>query len=120
MRYAYKIFDEVEFRPKTLFHGVSGSRFLPVGEWIEADIKQVTDGSRQTPYLSGFHAYPLLNDIYRWAAGAKNLAGRVVVRVKVDECRSKPRAIRDTILAERMYIPKSAWKKRISLDEFAV
>jgi len=56
---AYKIVELVDGNIKTLFHGVNGSRVMPKGEWIKAEYKQVTDGSGQKPYLSGWHV--LLN-----------------------------------------------------------
>ena len=111
---AYKIFDLSEDGPKTLFHGVNGSRLLPINEWVEAEIKPVTDGSRQEPYLSGFHAYPSLDAVRKWIAGAKNTDNRVVVSVQVDGLREKPNAVRPTILADRMKITSQAWAKRRS------
>ena len=29
---------------KTLFHGINGSRILPIDTWIQADIKMVSEG----------------------------------------------------------------------------
>lgn len=116
---AYKIFDlhleqDGTAVPKTLFHGVNGSRRLPLGRWIEAEIKPVTDGSRQTPYLSGFHAYPSLDAVKQWLHGAKNLDHRVVVRVHVSGLREKPKATRATILADRLRIPVEEWGNRVT------
>jgi hypothetical protein len=113
---AYKIFDlgigkDTVF-PKTLFHGVNGSRRLPVGKWINAEQKMVTDGSGTTRYLSGFHAYETLDDIRNWLRGAKNIAERVVVRVHVRKCRSKDHAVRKTILADQMLITVKDWDAR--------
>jgi len=33
---------------KTLFHGINRSRILRVGEWLQAELKMVIDGSRGT------------------------------------------------------------------------
>ncbi len=38
---------------KTLFHGVNGSRVLPIGTWIKADRKWAGEGG--TKYWTGFH-----------------------------------------------------------------
>lgn len=116
---AYKIFD-LEKRgnlwyPKTLFHGVRGSRLLPLDEWIEAEIKWGTDGSRQTPYQTGFHAYYTLDDVKKWVQGATNLDNRAAVKVVVEGCREKPKAIRPTILADRLIILRKHWRKRIPI-----
>jgi len=51
----YKIFDIRDRKPCTLFHGIDGSRTMPLDTWIEADIKQVKDGTSKTSYESGFH-----------------------------------------------------------------
>jgi len=115
---AYKIFDLGADGPKTLFHGLEGSRTLPVGKWLDAEIKLVTDGSRAEPYESGFHAYYTLDDIHEWLLRAKNLDHRVVVKVEVKGCWEKPRAIRPTILAKRLKISDRNWKNRIPAREF--
>lgn len=52
---AYRIVEISDGKVKSLFHGTSGSRTLPVGEWIKADKKMVHDGSHGIPYRSGFH-----------------------------------------------------------------
>lgn len=72
----------------------------------------VTDGSREEPYLSGFHAYPSLKAVQQWLRGAKNLDNRVVVKVWIEGCIPKPRAVRHTFLAKRMFIYPQAWTKR--------
>jgi hypothetical protein len=115
---AYKIFDEGDDGPKTLFHGLDGSRSLPVGKWLNAEIKLVTDGSRQSPYTSGFHAYYTLDDVYNWLRAAKNLDGRVVVKVAVCGCRDKPQAVRPTILAKRLMVARENWEDRIPARAF--
>jgi hypothetical protein len=113
---AYKIFEigfdhqTQEFYPKTLFHGVKGSRRLPVGKRIKADNKMVTDGSRQHKYKSGFHAYKTANSVRAWIKRSKNYENRVVVQVNVMKCRAKPNAIRDTVLADQLFIPKINWE----------
>ena len=54
--YWYKIVDkDPKGNFKALFHGVGGSRDLPVGEWVRSEQKIVRDGSSGTEYLSGWH-----------------------------------------------------------------
>lgn len=115
---AYKIFDLHNGSPKTLFHGVKGSRLLPVNVWVEAEEKWCIDGSRQTKYLSGFHAYRTKEDVKNWIRRAKNLINRVVVQVEIEELRLKPNAVRPTILAKRMFISKKNWEERIPAIKF--
>lgn len=117
MMTAYKIFDLDGDRPKTLFHGVDGSRTLPIGKWIKAARKMVTNGSRMYPYLSGFHSYPDLEAARRWLQSAQIVEGRVVVKVKIDGCREKPRDIRETILSDWLLITPKDWGERIPAEE---
>lgn len=58
IRRAFKIIEIVNGEIKTLFHGINGSRVMPVNEWLRADIKIVSDGTSGTPYKSGWHTLP--------------------------------------------------------------
>lgn len=57
---AYKIIEFENNKLKTLFHGVNGSRTVPFGKWIEAKVDYGIDGSRQKPYLYGWHSFSSL------------------------------------------------------------
>jgi hypothetical protein len=52
---AYKIMIRDRGNVKTLFHGVNGSKTIPMNEWVEADVKQGRDGSGDRYYLTGWH-----------------------------------------------------------------
>ena len=52
---AYKIVEQDENGIRTLFHGLNGSRTIPTGEWLHADMKTVKDGTSKTEYISGWH-----------------------------------------------------------------
>lgn len=54
----YKIVEADALGYMTLFHSVSRSRRLPVGEWLEADVKPARDGSGDRWYLAGWHSLP--------------------------------------------------------------
>jgi hypothetical protein len=113
MKTAYKIFDLYGIRPKTLYHGIDGSRLLPIGKWVKAERKMVTDGSRRHPYLSGFHSYASLEEVTRWLQAAQYYEDRVVVKVKIKGCRPKPNAVRPTVLSNWLLILPSDWRDRI-------
>jgi len=52
----FKIVDkDRKGRYKTLFHGIGGSKVLPMHWWLEAERKFVRDGSTGTQYESGWH-----------------------------------------------------------------
>lgn len=53
----YKIVDLRDGNYCFLYHGINGSRQIPVKKWITADKKQVIDGSNGTKYQSGFHVF---------------------------------------------------------------
>jgi len=54
----YRIVEIKNGKPLSLFHGTNGSRTLPMGKWIEANVKPVVDGSgAKRKYVSGFHVF---------------------------------------------------------------
>ena len=114
---AYKIFDiDRNGGPRTLFHGLNGSRSLPVGTWLTATQTMVRDGSGQDHYVSGFHAYRTVESVVRWARAVTRTEGRYACMVGLCGCRDKPRAVRETILADRMLITSREWDGRVALD----
>jgi hypothetical protein len=85
--------------------------------WLEAELKMVTDGSHQTPYLSGFHVYQTEEDVRNWFNMGKDVApvtgeDRVIVRVLVGDTRLKPKAVRKTLLTHRIKITSKNWQNR--------
>lgn len=58
----YRIVEVKNGQPLSLFHGTNKSRVLPLGEWVDADVKVVCDGSRGTRYVSGFHVFLTLEE----------------------------------------------------------
>ena len=135
---AYKIFDlgynlADEPVPKTLFHGIrrismrslpppqaqfsaERTRTLPVDTWLDAERRWVVDGSRRTPYRSGFHCYTNLDAVKAWFKRARK-ENRVVVMVEInDDARVKPHAVRHTLLADRMKIHNFDWATRMPAE----
>jgi len=111
MRY-FKIFDEKDGLPRTLFHGINGSKTLPLNEWIDAVVKDVSDGG--TVYKSGFHILPTLEETRQYATRFKE--SKTLVEVDVDESAGvwpKSHSKSNVVLAKRIRIRTSQWKKRI-------
>lgn len=52
--------------PRFIFHGVNGSRVVPMDRWIKAKQKLVRNGSGQMYYKSGFHSFQSMADTARW------------------------------------------------------
>ena len=107
----FKIFDERGGAPATLFHGVEGSRTLPLSRWLQASIKEVSDGG--TRYMSGFHILKSFDTALDYLKYFKNIEDKVIVEVRVSIIRPKFHARSQVFLAERLFIPKSAWQNRV-------
>jgi hypothetical protein len=106
----YKIFDEKEGNPRTLFHGVNGSKTLPLNEWIEAVVKDVSDGG--TVYKSGFHILSNLQEIRKYATRFKE--SKIISEVDVDEDAGiwpKIHSPSKIMLAKKMRICTKQWNK---------
>lgn len=54
----YRICERKGDEYLSLFHGTQHSRRLPKGQWLNADVKVVQDGSHGQTYISGFHVLP--------------------------------------------------------------
>lgn len=106
MKTYYRIVEWV--RPKvikTLFHGIKGSRVLPLNRWLTAEKKIVDDGG--TKYLSGFHVMPTRESCKRYLYGSFDLTKRklIVIAVYAKGLRRKKHSRSLIYLASKMYIP---------------
>lgn len=96
----FKIFDK---GPRTLYHGVKGSRRLPTQQWIEAEVK---DGDDNGPvYRTGFHFFT------DRAAAEEYLhrrfrrpAEKVILPIRAAEVWPKARSPHSVMLARFMFI----------------
>lgn len=118
----YRMFDEKDDLPHTLFHGVNGSRKLPLDTWVEAAVKTVCDGSKHksTAYQSGFHVFEHFNDVVSFLSRFRKLDGRVICAVEIDANAGiwdKEHSPSKVKLARRMRIPAGFWEMRISAEE---
>ena len=112
----YRIFEEKNNLPHTLFHGVNGSRCLPLDEWVDAEVKEVYDGvkTRATKYTAGFHVLPTIELVKKFLSRFKKLDNRVICPVEVEDIWSKEHSHAPVKLARRMRVPKKFWEMRIS------
>ena len=103
----YKIMDLKKGDLKTLFHGVNGSRTIPIFEWIKADLKRdARDGSSTATYTSGFHVLETQAQAEKYLERFRNLENKVIVRCRIGRLRwHKEHSPADGLwLAEYMYI----------------
>jgi len=82
--YWYKIVDkDGKGNFKALFHGIGGTRIIPVGEWVKSEQKLVRDGSVGTQYFSGWHIMMNLNEAQEYLSRFTANIDRVLVEVDV-------------------------------------
>ena len=120
MKTFWRIFDDKDGLPHTLFHGVNGSRKIPLDAWLQAETKTVQDGSGVTEYQSGFHVLGTLEEVKEVLKQFKQLNHRVICRVWVDEQAGKwlKSCSRNKVwLVKRMKVTEADWRKRHKCTE---
>lgn len=100
----YRICELKNNKLLTLFHGIQGSREMPLNTWLKADVKNVVDGTRKTatPYTSGFHVLKTLEETQKFLK-AKFRAKRTLVIV---ECEIGPDCWKKTHSRNEVYLAK--------------
>jgi hypothetical protein len=106
---AYRICERKGDKLLTLFHALNGSRVLPIGTWLNANIKPVWDGSRKTAkeYLSGFHVLKTEGECKKFM-GNRFRAPRelVIVECEVRKLRKKEHSPFNVFLADEIKLLK--------------
>ena len=100
-------------RYKTLFHGINGSKLIPLDEWLKADIKLVKDGSGGNKYYSGFHCFETKELGEKYLKRFRTEQNRVLIKCDAKFIRHKP-SNKEVWLAEEIKIyHKNRSEKRI-------
>jgi hypothetical protein len=101
---AYRICERKDEKLLTLFHGLNGTRTLPVGEWLKADVKLVCDGTRKTSteYMSGFHLLPTMDECRDFARKFTKERDLVMVECEVKGIRRKEHSPSNVLLVDNM------------------
>jgi len=88
---AYRICERKGEKLLTLFHAINGSREMPVGVWINADVKPVRDGSknRAKEYISGFHCMTDIQEMRDFKRMFRKPRDLVLVECEVEGIRGK-------------------------------
>lgn len=105
--YWYKIFrQDDKGNIKTLFHGVNGSRIIPTGQWIKADVRTVHDGSSGTPYQSGWHVMRSVHECLMYLKNFKDVAtGKRIAKCSISgTVWPKEHSRADVFLAEWLFV----------------
>lgn len=97
----YKIVDrDAKGNIKSLFHGNRGTRILKIGEWMEAEIKPVKDGTSKTTYLSGWHIAPSLEECKKYLKYFKNIEPKAIVKCEAGTIWPKEHSRHNIYLAQ--------------------
>ena len=101
---AYRICERKGDKLLTLFHGLNGSRVLPIGIWLIAILKLVRDGSKKTAkeYLSGFHILKSLDECRDFAKKFRASRDLVIVSCEVKNLRKKEHSPYNVFLADEI------------------
>ena len=113
MKKYYKIFDIGKNGPKTLFHGINGTRELKLNKWLNAKLSMVNDNA--TSYRSGFHLLKTIKETKAYFDKFKNKKNRCIVEVFVDERSGiwKKKTSKSVYLAKRIKITSKQWNNKL-------
>ena len=102
MKTYYKIIDILDDGvPYFLYHGVNGTKRIPMRKWLTATVKPVTDGSGGTEYTSGFHVFKSFEDATEYLKYFKRPYKRIA-KVQCMKLRKKKHSRTDVFLADRI------------------
>lgn len=111
----YKIVEYKDGVVKSVFHSTFGNKEIPFFDWIQADIKTVSDGSRGTKYKSGWHVFKTYEEAEEYLKKFKNLETKAIARCKCYNLWPKSHSRADVWLAEMMYLENIttnfSWKR---------
>ena len=103
----YRICEQKGDKIQTLFHALNGSRTIPLNQWITANIKIVTDGTKETStkYLSGFHVFEYKDDCRKFVKKFRKERDLIMVECEVKgKTWKKEHSPSPIILVEQMKI----------------
>lgn len=105
----YRICERKNNELLTLFHGINGSRKMPLNTWLYAIVKEVTDGTRKTSttYTSGFHVLPTLEETRKFSKKFTAKRDLVIVECEIgDNYWEKTHSPSNVLLAEKIKLNK--------------
>lgn len=104
--YKWRFFELKNNAYHTLFHGIDGSRRLPINQWLKADQRVVSEGRDARRYRSGFHVFTSLEVAKKFINKFRSPRTIVAVQVEVaGNVRTKP-TNKDVLLVNWMRIPQ--------------
>ena len=107
----YKIMQKHPEGYKTLFHGLNGSKLLPVEKWLRAEEKMGRDGSGPKWYLTGWHVLPDVETCEQYLRQFRHQEDKVFVPCLAAEMRRKEGARAEVYLARWMKLLGCSYPK---------
>lgn len=105
MKEYYKIMDEKNGVLHTLFHGIDGSKAVPLNQWLKAEKKMSIDGSGGTEYLTGWHIIPSYDECVEYLNNFKNRENKVIAVCSArGDLRQKEHSRSNVLLADEIMI----------------
>jgi len=96
----------------TLFHGIGGTRVLPIGKTIKAEIKQNVMDGKGTKYTSGIHIIKGKDNAIEYLSRFRR-KDRVIVRCSASGIKHKTKSKPYVFLADRITILDASYTKII-------
>ena len=116
----YRICELKNNKLHTLFHGLNGSRELPMNVWIYADVKPVRDASKDKgkEYISGFHCMKNLDEMRNFKRMFRKPRDLVLVECKAKEklLRKKEHSRANVLLADQIKLVRIVEKLEIKTE----
>lgn len=106
MKIWYKIVEKKNGKLFSLFHANDGSREIPLGQWVAADIKKVHDGTHGTQYYSGWHVITTKGEARRYLKKFTADRELLVVPCRARGIHPKHHSRYDVHLAKALFIHK--------------
>jgi len=113
---AYRICERKNEQLHTLFHPINGSRVMPIGIWMEAEVKPVRDASKTKgkEYISGFHCMETLQEMRDLKRMFKKPRDLVIVECEVEGVRRKKHSRHNVLLVDKMKLIRVVEKLEMS------
>ena len=111
--YYYKIMDYEGGNFRTLFHGLNGSKTVPMYEWLQARVAIVSDGTNGTKYKSGWHVFTSFDECQKYLKKFQNLKNKVIAKCNARNLWPKEHSRSNVLLAEWINIVGVSGGKKI-------
>jgi len=103
MKKYYKIVQKDKDRIKFLFHGINGTRNIPINQWCKANIKDNVIDGKGSSYTSGIHIIDGLDNAKKYLNRFRK-TDRVIVECLAKGLKQKHKSQSYVLLADEILI----------------